>query len=77
MRKDFKSEFKKQLKLAIAAAVGFIIAFAWRDFILELTQDSLNKFIELNPLASHLTISIFLTFIGVLIVIISSKLLKN
>jgi len=76
MGKSFNHEFKKQIKLAIAAAVGFIITFAWRDFILEATGDSVSKLWTLNPIASALVISILLTFVGVLIIVISSKLLK-
>ncbi len=33
MASKFKKEFKKQIRLAIAASVGFIIAYSWRDFI--------------------------------------------
>ena len=74
---NFKREFRKQLRLALAAAAGFIIALAWKDFIFKSTGDFLSKFLELNPLTSSLAISIFLTFIGVLIIWISSKLLKE
>ena len=73
----FKREFKKQLRLALAAAAGFIIALAWKDFIFKATGDFLSKFLELNPLTSAFAVSIFLTFIGVLIIWISSKLLKE
>lgn len=73
---NFKKEFKRQIRLALAAAVGFIIAFAWRDFALKLTGDALSKFLELNPITSALLISIVVTFLGVLIILISSKLLK-
>ncbi|MDP2672302.1 MAG: DUF5654 family protein [Nanoarchaeota archaeon] len=74
---NFKREFRKQLRLALAAAVGFIIAFAWKDFVLKLTGDALSKFLELNPITSALAISIVITLIGVLIIWISSKLLKE
>lgn len=73
---NFKREFKRQIRLALAAAVGFIIAFAWKDFVLKLTGDALSKFLELNPIMSVLLISIVVTFLGVLIILISSKLLK-
>lgn len=76
MKKNFKNEFKKQIKLAIAAAVGFLIVFAWRDFILKITGETLNKFLELNPISSALLISIIITVIGILIIVISSKILK-
>ncbi len=72
----FKMEFKKQIRLALAAAIGFIIAFAWRDFVLKLTGDALSRFLELNPITSSLVLSIVVTFLGVLIILISSKILK-
>ncbi len=72
----FKMEFKKQIRLALAAAIGFIIAFAWRDFVLRLTGDALSRFLELNPITSSLVLSIVVTFLGVLIILISSKILK-
>jgi len=74
---NFKREFRKQLRLALAAAAGFIVALAWKDFIFKATGDFLSKFLELNPLTSAFAVSIFLTFIGVLIIWISSKLLKE
>ena len=77
MGKNFKGEFRKQLRLALAAAVGFIIALAWKDFIFKLTGDFLSKFLKLNLLTSALAISIFLTFVGVLIILISSRILKE
>lgn len=72
----FKMEFKKQIRLALAAAIGFIIAFAWRDFVLKLTGNALSRFLELNPITSSLVLSIVVTFLGVLIILISSKILK-
>jgi len=74
---NFKREFRKQLRLALAAAVGFIIAFAWKDFVFELTGDFLSRFLESNPITSALAISIVVTFVGVLIILASSKLLKE
>ena len=32
-KKNFRSELKRQLRYAIAAACGFLIIFAWRDAI--------------------------------------------
>ena len=74
---NFKREFRKQLRLALAAAVGFIIAFAWKDFVLKLTGKALSRFLELNPITSALAISIVITFLGILIILISSKILKE
>ena len=74
---NFKKEFKRQARLALVAAVGFIIAFAWKDFVFKVTGDILSKFLELNPITSALAISIVVTFFGVLIILISSRILKN
>ena len=77
MKENFKKEFRKQLRLALAAAVGFLIALAWKDFIFRITGDFLSKFLKLSQITSALAISIFLTFIGVLIILISSRILKE
>lgn len=77
MGKTFRNEFRKQIRLALAAATGFIIAFAWKDFIFRLTGNFLSKFLKLSPVTSALAISIFLTFIGVLVILIGSKILKE
>ena len=74
---NFKREFRKQLRLALAAAVGFLIALAWKDFIFRITGDFLSKFLKLSQITSALAISIFLSLIVVLIILISSRILKE
>lgn len=76
MKQDFKSEFKKQIRTAIAAAIGFLIAYAWRDFIMQLVAKIMYNFISFNPINSSFIIALFLTFVGVILILISSKLLK-
>ena len=76
MKARFKIELKKQIRFAIAAAIGFIIAYAWRDFILILTQKALGEFMTLNPTASSFAVAFTLTLIGVILIIISSKILE-
>ena len=73
---NFRKEFRRQIRLALAAAIGFIIAFVWKDFVIKLTGDALSRFLELNPITSALAIAIVVTFIGVLIILISSRILK-
>ena len=73
---NFRKEFRRQIRLALAAAIGFIIAFVWKDFVIKLTGDTLSRFLELNPITSTLAIAIVVTFIGVLIILISSRILK-
>jgi len=72
----FKNELKKQTRLAIAAAIGFIIAFAWRDFIIQITDNALARVMNLSPATSTLITAITLTIIGVILIFISSKALE-
>ena len=78
MVSKFKKEFKKQIRLAIAASVGFIIAYSWRDFIVVSVKSLVgeNFFIN-NQNIINLSSALILTFIGVVIIFISSKILKE
>lgn len=74
---SIKTEFRKQLRLAIAAATGFIIGLAWKDFIFQITGNILSKFLTLGPKTSALAVAIFLTILGALVIFISSRILKE
>ena len=77
-KKSFRKEFKRQLRYAIAAAVGFLIVFAWRDAIIESTKNLIEKFTETTKTTlTNTYTAIVLTIIGVLIIIISSKFLRE
>jgi hypothetical protein len=72
----FKKEFKRQTRLAIAAAIGFLIAFAWKDFIFNLIQDSVADISKITDIYFiGITSALILTILGVLFIMISSKLL--
>jgi hypothetical protein len=75
MLSKFRKELKRQVRLAITAAIGFIIAFSWRDYFMSLTQGLLSNF---GPIAEHLLLfsSVFITFVGVILILITSKLLQ-
>lgn len=76
MFNQFKKELKKQIRMALTAAIGFIIAFSWRDYIMEVTQGWLANY---QYLAANIALfsAIFLTFVGVFLILISSKLLEG
>lgn len=77
-KSKFKKEFRRQLRLAIAAAIGFIIAFSWKDTIIRFVNSSVEKFSELtSTYLVNITSSIIITIIGVFIIIMTSKMLKN
>ncbi len=74
----FKEEFRRQLRLAVAAAIGFIIAYSWRDFILELSKDTITRITStLNVHLINLSSSLFITIVGVIVILISSKILQK
>jgi Na+/H+ antiporter NhaC len=73
-KKNFRGEFKRQMRYAIAAAVGFLIVFAWRDAIMTGARNLIEKFTETS---NEIITAMFITVIGVVIILISSKLLKD
>lgn len=77
-KKKFKHEFKKQLRLAIAAAIGFTIAFAWRNVIFDSIYNFVRKINEeTSLLQSQLTTAIIITIIGVLLIMLFSRVLRD
>jgi uncharacterized protein YacL len=77
-KKNFRTEFKRQLRYAIAAAVGFMIVFAWRDAIINATKSLVERLSETTHTAAiELSTATIITVVGVLIVVLSSKLLKE
>jgi hypothetical protein len=75
MLSKFKTEFKKQTRLAITAAIGFIIAFAWKDYITAVSQNWLSGF---SALSGHVLLSsaVLLTLIGTILILIASWALE-
>ena len=76
-KRTFKKEFKRQIKYAIAAAVGFLIAFAWRDSIYLSVSKLVETFEKTTQAASNMLTAILITIIGVLIILVSSRLLRD
>lgn len=78
MKKSLRKEFKRQLRLALTAAIGFVIAYSWRDAI----NNVMNTLsINLSGLAglgnSPFFAPILATIIGVVFIFILSELLKE
>jgi len=77
-KKNFRKEFRRQLRYAIAAGCGFLIIFAWREAILDFTKYILDKIMKSSEIiATDVGAAITITAIAVLIILISSKLLKD
>lgn len=77
-KKNFRSEFKRQLRYAIAAAVGVLIILVWRDAIIKSATEIVEKIQESTQItATSMTTAILITVLGVIIIVVSSKLLKD
>ncbi|PIN77803.1 hypothetical protein COV15_01265 [Candidatus Woesearchaeota archaeon CG10_big_fil_rev_8_21_14_0_10_34_12] len=77
MMVKFKKELIRQLRVAIAAAIGFVIAFSWRNFVFELTKNWVKAISTMtNTNFINFTSSMLITIIGVILIIISSKILE-
>jgi putative Mn2+ efflux pump MntP len=77
--KSFKKEFRHQIRLAIVAAIGFSVAFAWREAIFSFFQSFVSRFLDLEPghYMTEIWTSIAITVAGVLLIMLTSKLLKE
>ena len=78
-KKSFKKEFKRQIKLAIIAAVGFTVAFSWREAIFNTFENFVSRFLDV-PLEHYLTktyTALAITIFGVVLIIVTSKMLKD
>lgn len=72
----FIKEFRKQTRLAIAAAIGFMIAYTWKDFIIGLTKGIISELgVNLSNTFNFLS-AFLITLVGVIFLLISSKLLE-
>lgn len=78
-RRSFRLEFKRQIRFAIVAAVGFTIAFAWRNAVFAFFQEEVSRLLAVDP-RHYLTetyTALAITLVGVLFIIITSKILKD
>lgn len=78
IKKRYSREFKRQLRMALSAAVGFLIAFSWKDTLLMLLEKQVKT---LTTMTSALNVSfvssIIATLLGALIIILSSGMLRE
>jgi len=78
VRRSLRKEFKSQVRFALIAAVGFVIAFAWRNTIWDSSRLLIEKFsTAAGVVLTDVYTALFITFFGVILLIITSKLLKD
>jgi citrate lyase alpha subunit len=71
---DFKHELKKSIVTAITAALGFLIAIAWKDVVVNLVNNTIVKFgVKKSSIASQTYSALIITIICVIgIMLVSS-----
>ncbi|MBU2612338.1 MAG: hypothetical protein KKB62_01300 [Nanoarchaeota archaeon] len=69
---EFRREFHNSVNTAIVAAFGFLIALSWRDLITKY----ITKLSSLSSLNSQLISTAIITFISVLGIFITTKILS-
>jgi hypothetical protein len=76
--KSYGKELKRQFRIAISAAIGFIIAFAWREAIFDSMLEIVSRWTNTtNIQLSEIYTAIFITIIGVFLIFITSRILKE
>lgn len=78
-KRSFRAEFKRQIRLAITAAIGFSIAYAWREAIFDTFLSFVTRFLDLNE-NHYLTetyTAVLITIAGVLIILLTSRILRE
>ena len=68
--KEFNRELRKAVNTAIVAAFGFLIALAWRDVI----SEYITELTTLSPVQGKLFSAIIITLVGVLGILIVTKI---
>ena len=79
VKKSFKKEFKRQIKLAVLAAIGFTIAFAWKRAVFDTCLSYVSRFMDLptNHYTAEVYTAVAITLIGVMLIFLTSKLLRD
>jgi hypothetical protein len=77
--RSFRKEFRKQIRLAVVAAIGFTIAFAWRNAIFDSFQDALVRFLDVQKyhFLTEIYTALAITIVGVSLILVTSKFLKE
>jgi len=78
-KRSFKKEFRRQIRLAILAAIGFTIAFAWKTAVFNTFQSFVSRFLDV-PIGHYLSqtyTAIIITVVGVLLIFLTSKILRD
>ena len=69
-KEDFKRELRKSLSIAAIAAFSFVIGLSWNNLI----TGYVNEITQLSPLKGQLISTLIITVVGVLGILIATKI---
>lgn len=77
--RSFKKEFRRQLRLAITAAIGFTIAYAWKNAIYDSMQNYVIRVLDVIPdhYLTEVYTALALTLAGVCLIFITAHVLRE
>ena len=76
-KRKFSKEFKEHLRIGLTAAIGFVIAFAWREPLILFVNDFVLKYLNSSAVFHAGIISaLLITFLGVLLIWFLSRVLR-
>lgn len=78
-KRSFRQEFRKQIRLAVTAAIGFTIAFSWREAVFDLFLNFTSRVLDLSidHYSTKIYAAILITILGVVLIFFTSKILKE
>ena len=73
----FKKKFKQQIRYGLTAAIGFLIAYAWREPLIRMFRDLSEKLVN-STISYEIDIitALIITTLGVLGIIAMTKWMK-
>jgi hypothetical protein len=79
LSRSFRKEVQKQTRLAIAAGIGFVIAYAWKEAIFKGMLNYVSRIMDVAPdhYLSETYTAIVITLLGVVALLCTSNLLKE
>ena len=76
--KFFQKELKKEIRMLVVVTIGFTIAFSWRQTIFDASIAFIKKLFSItNEINASMVASLFITIVGLLLIVLSSKYLKE
>jgi len=76
--RNFKKEFRRQIRMLVIITLGFTIAFTWRQTIFDASQAFVKLFTDVQgSTALSVLTSLFITIVAVLLIYLAAHYLKD